>query len=304
MVDVIVPPDRRMTSQPSIRVIRAVVAPAERLPHKRILVTATERTCLDLARAGREDRLETALRKGSTTASELADSLALGRGRRGQTMAKAAFAEVVDNPWSEPERLMHSRFRSAGITGWRANAPVVVNGGRRYPDIRFDDIKLILEIDGREYHRSDEQIEDDYERQVQLVAAGWTVLQLTAKANQERPSRHGSTRERHSQSNALKTSPCTSLNHFRPQFAPERSRTVHSAADPRLTPPAPRPTRPAPPDYSGTISEGVPRLSVSPRKNAGALSRQRNISTAPATINPRPMTNTTPRPKMLTPVPS
>ena len=51
------------------------------------------------------------------------------------------------------------------------------------------------------------------------------------------------------------------------------------------------------------ISDGVPLFSVSPRKKAGALNRQMNISTAPARINPRPSTKTTPSPKMLDPGP-
>ena len=82
LVEVIVPPARRMTAQPNVRVIRAVVTLDERHSRNRIVVTATERTCLDLARAGREDRLDTALSKGWTTPSELQRSLVGGRGRR------------------------------------------------------------------------------------------------------------------------------------------------------------------------------------------------------------------------------
>jgi len=64
LVEVVVPPARRMTAQPNVKVIRAVVPPDEQHSRNRIVVTATARTCLDLARAGREDRLDTALRKG------------------------------------------------------------------------------------------------------------------------------------------------------------------------------------------------------------------------------------------------
>jgi very-short-patch-repair endonuclease len=162
-------------------VIRAVVPLDERHSRNRIIVTATERTCLDLARAGRQDRLDTALRKGWTTPGELQQSLAAGRGRRGQTKARIAVAEVADNPWSVPERFVHRLFRDSGINGWCANTATSTAGGKKFPDVRFDDIKLILEIDGREYHQSDEQVENDYNRQVLLVDAGWTVLRLTVR---------------------------------------------------------------------------------------------------------------------------
>jgi len=61
------------------------------------------------------------------------------------------------------------------------NTATTVRGGKKFPDVRFDDIKLILEIDGRQFHKSDEQVEDDYDRQVLLVDAGWTVLRLTVR---------------------------------------------------------------------------------------------------------------------------
>ena len=71
----------------------------------------------------------------------------------------------------------------SGIRNHRLERQYRDDGARRkeFPDVRFDDIKLILEIDGREFHKSDEQVEDDYDRQVLLVDAGWTVLRLTVR---------------------------------------------------------------------------------------------------------------------------
>lgn len=180
LVDIWVPPPRRMTRQPNVRVRRGIVESTEQVLRHRILVTAIERTCLDLARVGREDRLEAALRKRRTTAAQLDRSVDLGRGRRGQTRARRAVAEVADNPWSPSERSVQKLFREAGIVGWRANYPVAVRGGVRYPDFLFEDIKLILEIDGREFHGSSEAFDADRHRQNQLVEAGWTMLRFTA----------------------------------------------------------------------------------------------------------------------------
>ena len=187
LVDIWVPPPRRMSRQPNVRVRRGTVDPAEQVLRQRILVTAAERTCLDLARAGRDDHLEAALRRRRTTPAELGASVALGRGRRGQARARRAVAEVADNPWSPSERSVQKLFREAGIVGWRANYPVAVRGGVRYPDFLFEDIKLILEIDGREHHGSREAFEADRRRQNQLVEAGWTILRFTATQVTEQP---------------------------------------------------------------------------------------------------------------------
>lgn len=57
-VHVYVPPSRRMTTQPNVWVIRAVIDPAEAVTDSRVTITAAERACLDLARQGRADGLE------------------------------------------------------------------------------------------------------------------------------------------------------------------------------------------------------------------------------------------------------
>ena len=189
---------------------------------------------------------------------------------------------------------------------------------------------MILEIDGREFHKSDEQVENDYDRQVLLVDAGWTVLRLTVRQIRSDPAGP-------SDAFAASSTACVRNSRNRPAepfLTANPARRVENGAlggtwaapgpQPSPTPPTePSPTaKPArtvengalggnlsatvraPGGYSGMISDGVPLFRVSPRKNAGALSRQMNISTTPARISPRPSTNTTPRPKMLTPVPS
>lgn len=89
-----VPRSRRMTTQPNVLIRRGVVDSVEQEVRGRILVTTAERTCLDLARAGREDQLEAALRKRRTTAAQLQESVQLGSGRRGQVRARRAVQEV------------------------------------------------------------------------------------------------------------------------------------------------------------------------------------------------------------------
>lgn len=83
--------------------------------------------------------------------------------------------------------MVQQLFREAGIIGWRANHPVMVRGGVRYPDFLFQDIKLIIEIDGREFHGTREAFEEDRRRQNQLVEAGWTILRFTADQVTQEP---------------------------------------------------------------------------------------------------------------------
>ncbi len=75
---------------------------------------------------------------------------ALDRGahRRGWATARVAVRETATNPHSEAERLTHRGLLAAGISDWRANAELVIRGRTFRPDLIFDEVKLIVEIDG------------------------------------------------------------------------------------------------------------------------------------------------------------
>lgn len=187
LVQVFVPPARRMTAQPNLRVIRATVDPMEVLTRHHIAVTAAERTCLDLIRQQRGDHLTTALRLKRTSPAQLEKSVAQGRGRRGQVLAREAVLRVADNPWSDPEKTLHQLLRGAGISGWRANVPVRTRRGFRYPDASFEPIKLAVEVDGHKYHSSAEAKESDLKRQNLLIDEGWTLLRFSASQVETSP---------------------------------------------------------------------------------------------------------------------
>jgi very-short-patch-repair endonuclease len=170
-----------MSGQPGVQIVRCHIRPSDLALVDRVVVTSAARTCLDLVRLSETDNLEKALRTRALTQAQLQVSLDLGTRMRGQRKARAARADVVDNPWSEPERAMHLLLRRAGITGWKGNVPITSNGGVRYPDITFDELKLIIEIDGRAHHGSAEAFDADHRRQDHLVTAGWTVLRFTPR---------------------------------------------------------------------------------------------------------------------------
>ena len=95
--------------------------------------------------------------------------------------------ETAASPWSAAERLAHGHLRAAGITGWVANPPIRLRCGVRYPDIAIEDIKLAIEIDGRQHHSDPQRFEQDRQRRNAFVKEGWTVLQFTWKVINEEP---------------------------------------------------------------------------------------------------------------------
>ena len=63
-------------------------------------------------------------------------------------------------PWSKAERRFHRLLRTAGITGWEANKPVVLRGLTCYVDLIFRKLKLVIEIDGRLYPHRNRSLRD------------------------------------------------------------------------------------------------------------------------------------------------
>ena len=92
-----------------------------------------------------------------------------------------------DEPWSAAERKFQRLLRDAGITGWKANRPVVLDDFTCYVDVLFRNLKLAIEIDGRLFHTGADVFETDRSRQNQLVLDGWCVLRFTWTMIEERP---------------------------------------------------------------------------------------------------------------------
>ena len=92
-------------------------------------------------------------------------------------------------PWSKAERLAHRLYRDAGITGWVGNLKIWVpqQWATYYLDIAFERQRLACEVDGREFHDTDDAFETDRERQNIIVLTGWTVLRFTWTMLTEQP---------------------------------------------------------------------------------------------------------------------
>ncbi|MGS0687200.1 DUF559 domain-containing protein [Nakamurella sp. GG22] len=181
IITVIVTPPARRSDRRGITVVRGTVDPRDADFRNWVRVTTVPRTCLDLARQGEADRLEAALRQRKADPPRLTQSLERGRGRRGQALARLAVSDVSTNPWAFSERVLHRHLVEAGVQGWTANPPVRLRGGVRHPDVAVEDLKLAIEMDGREFHGDAAAFETDRARHNEFVEAGWTVLHFTWK---------------------------------------------------------------------------------------------------------------------------
>jgi very-short-patch-repair endonuclease len=90
-------------------------------------------------------------------------------------------------PWSAAERSLHRLLRVAGITGWKANRPILLRDLTFYVDVIVRKRKLVIEIDGRSYHTGTEVFETDRWRQNLLILDGWCILRFTWVMIEERP---------------------------------------------------------------------------------------------------------------------
>ena len=146
-------------------------------------------TALDLCATVGGDAIDQALRTRATTLEQLHRAMELTAARIGNRNRRQLLLDSRAEPWSKAERLFHRLLRNAGITGWHANRPVVLDDSTFYVDILFRKLKLVIEIDGRLYHTGAEVFESDRWRQNLLVLNGWFVLRFTWAMIEEHPER-------------------------------------------------------------------------------------------------------------------
>jgi len=150
-------------------------------------MTTPALTAVDLAPATDGESIDAVLRSKMATIRDLADALAATPNRRGNRDRRKLLLDSRAEPWSVAERIAHRILHGANIHGWRANLPVLLDGRRYFLDIAFRAIKLVIEIDGREFHTLPDVFESDRDRQNALVLDGWVMLRLTYRMLVDRP---------------------------------------------------------------------------------------------------------------------
>ena len=141
-------------------------------------------TAIDLA-AGPDggDVIDRVLRSRTATIAQLRTALALTCKRRGNTIRSQLLADSRANPWSAAERRLHRLLRANKITDWTANHWVKLDrllpSQGAYVDVLFKKQKVVLEVDGYQFHSDHEAFERDRRRRNELVLAGYLVLNFT-----------------------------------------------------------------------------------------------------------------------------
>jgi very-short-patch-repair endonuclease len=183
-VEIVVPEMDRFGPVSGLRVRRTLLADDEVRSVGRLFCTTPLRTALDIARS--EDlvdavvALDVLLARGLVRRSDLvaaAAALPTGRGTRRAVHAVDLADERAESP---PESRLRLLLRSAGL---RPEPQYVIrDGDGRFVarvDLAFPEHRIAIEYDGA-WHGRPGQLARDRRRLNALVAAGWTVLHVTA----------------------------------------------------------------------------------------------------------------------------
>ncbi len=155
---------------------------SDRASRQGLPVTAIERTIIDLAAVLNDEDLECALhsawRQGLTNSDRIVRRLTRldGPGRAGAGRLRRLLRQLsTDTPLESPLEVKVARLlRTAGIAEPIAQFPI----GWYRADFAWPDAKLVLECDGRQYHRD---FDADRARWSAIAGAGWRVIFLTWK---------------------------------------------------------------------------------------------------------------------------
>ena len=149
--------------------------------------TAPALTAIDLATLECADAIDMALRTRAATLGGMYEALRLTPNRAGNQQRLELLIDSRNEPWSAAERLAHRILRAPGLTGWKTNFPIFLEGRLYYIDIAFPHLKIAIEIDGRLHEEDEDLFESDRWRQNALVADGWRVLRFTWQMLREHP---------------------------------------------------------------------------------------------------------------------
>jgi hypothetical protein len=163
-------------SHPRIRAHRSTAI--ERVIVKGIPVTPKLRTVIDLANVEDETVVKRALRAAKFSALELERLpqaiLDLGAVPTRSPVEDSAYDVVVKGGLRPPPEV---------------NAPYRLASGTVYPDLRWPELRLIVEVDSAEWHDDPLAQLADRERQAELEAAGERVLRVRESELKRRPRR-------------------------------------------------------------------------------------------------------------------
>lgn len=183
-VEVIVPEHGRFGPVTGLRVRRAPLPDSDVRSVGRYSCTTPVRTALDIARLEQLPEsvvaLDVLLARGLVLPGRLAEAAACLLPARGTRRARRAVDLADERSESPPESMLRVRLRLAGLTP--VPQYVVRDAAGHFVarvDLAFPEQRVAIEYDGA-WHGKPGQLAHDRRRLNALVAAGWTVLHITA----------------------------------------------------------------------------------------------------------------------------
>jgi len=178
-----VPPGRGLRAR-GLLAHRVLLNPSEVARRGRLPVTSEPRTAVDLLAHlpwdASRDLLAWLVTRRRLTIDDLAVAATQRRGLVGTAQLHRLVAASATGSLSAAEDRFHRLMAEAGITGWRANVPVVVDGRLvAVVDILFEEARVVVEVDGFRTHSSAAVFQRDRTKQNRLIAAGYVVLRFT-----------------------------------------------------------------------------------------------------------------------------
>jgi len=173
--------------RPSIRRHRVrELDPADVRTRQGIKVTSPARTVLDNYRHPLvEELVATAFDKGLVTDRQIEASIERSPTRRGVRRVRGILSQRggarLTRSWGE--RRLLSLIREAGLPVPLTNRMLL---GFKV-DALWPELKLVVEVDGYEFHGDRDAFENDRARDAALVAHGYTVLRFTARQLRDHP---------------------------------------------------------------------------------------------------------------------
>jgi very-short-patch-repair endonuclease len=183
-VEVVVPEAARFGPVIGLRIRRTSLPITDVRSVGRYTCTTPLRTAVDIARyeemPGSVVALDVLLSRGLVRPRDLGEAAASLPPGRGSVRARRAADLADERAESPPESVLRVLLRSAGL----APVPqyVVLDAGGRFVarvDLAFPELRVAVEYDGA-WHGQPGELARDRRRHNALVAAGWTVVHVTA----------------------------------------------------------------------------------------------------------------------------
>ncbi len=160
-------------------------------------VTGPAMTIVDLAAVVGPARLRhivhTQITVGSPTVDELVACFeaVARRGVNGIAALRKVLESVVDDQApvaSALERALASLLRTSGIEGFQSQyRPPWFDGRRGSVDFAHPNLRIVLEADGRRWHRREQEMAEDRRRDRMAASHGWVTIRVTWHEVNARP---------------------------------------------------------------------------------------------------------------------